>query len=98
MQADDVGRCDGWGSSPFAPSMYVPAHTRAPSYTSRSQPVEGDALMDEEHPLPLQQWKCLKHPGLQGLAMSQSAILVTYGPAMVSTPGPLLWARAWRDW
>lgn len=26
-------------------------------------PVERGALMDEEHPLPFQQWKCLKHPG-----------------------------------
>lgn len=24
---------------------------------------EGSALMDEEHPLPLQQWKCFKRPG-----------------------------------
>lgn len=47
--------------------------------------VERDALMNEEHPLPFQQWKSLKHPGPQGWAMSQSSILVTYGPATTNT-------------
>lgn len=37
----------------------------------------------------------LKASGPQGLAMSQSSILVTYGPAMTNTPGLLLWVWVW---
>lgn len=38
----------------------------------------------------------LKASGPQGLAMSQSPIRVTYGPAMTNTPGPLLWVWVWE--
>lgn len=100
MQVDDVkvgGVMDGGDPLLLPACMFLHILERARTLPARSR-VEGDVLMDEEHPLPLQQWKRLKHPGLQGLAMSQSAILVTYGPAMVSTPGLLLWVWAWRGW
>ncbi|TWW65345.1 CUB and sushi domain-containing protein 2 [Takifugu flavidus] len=47
-------------------------------------------VMDERHPLPVQQWKCLKHLGPRDGPCHSPPILVTYGPAMLNTPGLLL--------
>lgn len=52
---------------------------------------ERRALMDERRPLPLQQWKCLKHRGPRDAPCHSPPILVTYGPAMLSTPRLLVW-------
>lgn len=63
---DDVrdGWRDGWRSSSLSACMCVRMVCAHLSVFIRLYCRErGDALMDEEHPLPFQQWKCLKHPG-----------------------------------
>lgn len=56
-----VWRRDGWWwqglcSSALSAVCYV-------CVRFRSEPLKGDALMDEELPLPPRQWKCTKRPG-----------------------------------
>lgn len=77
------GRCDGWQEL-FVLGAYVLVHIHV-------LPLERCVVMDERHPLPVQQWKCLKHLGPRDGPCHSPPILVTYGPAMVNTPGLLLW-------
>lgn len=54
-------------------------------------PLERCVVMDERHPLPVQQWKRLKHLGPRDGPCHSPPILVTYGAAMLNTVGLLLW-------
>lgn len=82
------GRCDGWQEL-FVLGAYVLVHIHV-------LPLERCVVMDERHPLPVQQWKCLKHLGPRDGPCHSPPILVTYGPAMLNTPGLLLWVWRWR--
>lgn len=87
MQADSVrlgGVMDG-RSSLFSVRMCMCTPERI-----HVLPLERRVLMDERHPLLVQQWKCLKHLGPRDGSCHSPPILVTYGPAMLNTPRLLL--------